>query len=118
MRIDTHHFYKKVIVFLLAALVCLPCTVKREIKQAFDIPVAQLNFFEKANKATLCPMGVQDNSSKISIAATKKLAASHYPTIAGNFCREKYLSCLMPPGQREQKTDIVPIYILHEQYLI
>jgi hypothetical protein len=35
-------------------LVCLPCSIKRELKQALDIPVAPIEYAHKANKTAVC----------------------------------------------------------------
>lgn len=118
MRLDSKHPYQKILILLIAVLVCLPCTIKREIKQAFSIPVAQLNDSVKLNKIAVCSTGERDTYIGISVVSKKNQAEYNYHSIYTNAFPKKNVQNLSSPLQEGQQVAFVPIYILHEQYLI
>lgn len=102
----------------MAVFICLPCSLKREIKQALHIPVAQLNHTEKPNKTVVCQTLVQEENRETSVSFHKKDLQKQ-----GSGLRPGVYAALSIPHNTIPfaGTDVpipIPIYILHEQYLI
>lgn len=98
----------------MAVLVCLPCTTKRAFKQALGIPVAVMASEDKANQSLHCA---------VITAATGKLTASGEQQLQeGGHGIDCKIPALPAPHfisfTRLPSAAVVPLYILHRQYLI
>jgi hypothetical protein len=118
MKGGIRHIFTKTIIILMTIFVSLPCTVKREVKQALNIPLSSLEHSQKPNKAIVCQNFTKDKNQNLSVSYHKKnILKSHdsNPFALQQIQQLKHDSFLF------SKTKInapVPIYILHEQYLI
>jgi hypothetical protein len=118
MQLKNRHIFSKSILVLMMLLLCLPCSVKQEVKLALDIPISNLDSSAKPNQLVTCQNLTQDVSQTYSIPFQKKEIQSldytsfiDFQLSTVSYRYEAYTS----------KNDIpstVPIYILHEQYLI
>lgn len=118
MKLYKGHFITKAIIILMTVFVWMPCTVKSEIKQAFDIPYSAVENSSKPNKTAVCQSYTNEENRRLSVSSFQKnlqrlqefsvvalqpnaTLQHNYVTVSG---KDIFLS--------------VPIYILHEQYLI
>ncbi|MFH6995067.1 hypothetical protein [Flavobacterium sp. FlaQc-48] len=109
--------FSKTIIILMLFFLCLPCSAKREIKLTLDIPLNEVE-----NKLT----GPQSGICFIA-AATKKVCGSFQYKAVKKYCandfsvfRQFTLSFPLQNTSFPEKkgSKIIPIYLLHEQYLI
>ncbi|WP_460687779.1 hypothetical protein [Niabella aquatica] len=102
----------------MAVFICLPCALKREIKQALHIPVASLNHAEKPDKTGICQTPVQEEHRKISVSFHKKDIQKY----GAGFGPDVYSAFSIPhniiPLTGINVFASIPIYIIHEQYRI
>lgn len=118
MKNNARHILTKTIIIMMAVFICLPCSLKREIKQALHIPVAQLKHAEKSDKTVVCQTLAQEENRKHSHSIQKKdiqkygagLGQDVYSTFAIPHISIPFTGIDIPIS--------IPIYILHEQYLI
>lgn len=116
MKFQLGHISHKALLFLVAFLVSVPCSVKREIKQAFNVPVSNVEHSEKPNKTVVCQVTVKETVQTASADRLKKdLKKQHFGVFTTAVSTDKRKST--PVAQRTRHSS-VPIYILHEQYLI
>jgi hypothetical protein len=99
-------------------LLCLPCSVKQEVKLALDIPISNLESNAKPNQLVACQNFPQDVGQTYSIPFQKKEIQSldytsfiYFKLSTVSYRYEAYTS-------KNNISSTVPIYILHEQYLI
>lgn len=97
---------------MMTFFLCLPCFGKREVKRAFNIPVASLENTVKANELSTCQAFTKKKTQKFSAAYWKNDRPS-YPQNKLHFQQIFNTSC-----NKNEALTSVPIYILHEQYLI
>lgn len=109
------HIFPHTIIALMMVLFCLPCPVRQNIKQALDLPIER---FEKPEKTTICQsttvdvfLNVIDESlekvitgDEISSSSIVKPVTFHHHSKITHWTRKRFVS--------------VPIFLLHEQYLI
>src|SRR5690606_22501947 len=72
MKLHTGHIFTKTIIILMTVFVWLPCSVKREIKQALNVPVAPIEHSQKTNKTVICHTFTKDGNKKKSVSAQQK----------------------------------------------
>ncbi len=110
--------FSNALILLMTVFLCLPCSAKKEIKQAFNIPVEHLGHPEKPDKAAVCQHFTRQETRKTSVSFQKKTAENH----SFRFSITDY-----PPCTLQHKVSLlkdikappsVPLFILHEQYLI
>lgn len=98
-------------------LLCLPCTVKQNIKQAFDIPVSQIERSEKPEKAGICQTVTIDASRKAFDLNPQKV-------MPGDVVTSLHHTALLfhtPPTKNlwdKQLFTSIPIYLLYDEFLI
>ena len=110
---------RKAAIILMIGALCLPCSIKREIKQALDIPVMALDGTSRTSQAVSCLSLTTDAvPGKTSASPSKK----KHPTYAHGYllaidhpveARHRDLSVA-----RNRTSSALPIYILHRQYRI
>lgn len=119
MKRSIRHIIAKTAIILMTVMICLPCTVKQEIKQALDVPISQLERFDKQTKAAVCQSITIDETRKGSDVnheneSTKYIGELQSPPIPSIYT---VLHNSLPQSHLEYSTP-VPIFVLHEQYLI
>ena len=119
----TYHFNKilaKSAIYVMAILLCLPCALKQEIKHVLDVPASQLERFEKPEKAAICVSMTVDevrstfgsNVENESIYFTKASSFIPRPQIYQKASHDTY------PTRGKPFFSPIPIFVLHERYLI
>lgn len=115
MKGSIRHIFTNAIIILMTVFVCLPCSVKREIKQALDIPVAHL---DKPNKTIVCFSFTKADTQKSSVSCHKKDTPKIDYNYSFTFFSFSILKHSASSFSEIRLVASVPIYILHEQYLI
>lgn len=118
MKISIRPFFTKVIAILMTFLVGLPCAVKKDFKEVLNIAVSDLKQNEKPNKSIVCPSFSKTESNNHSISFQKKEIQKFDYNFGGIQYSSEVSYFNFPPFADIQITASVPIYILHEQYLI
>jgi hypothetical protein len=118
MKLHTGHIFKKTIIILMTVFLCLPCSVKREIKQALNVPVAPLEHSQKTNKAVICHTFTNDGNQKLSVSPQQKDVQKPNHIFDFAFQQTNLLQHHIFTFSEIKFSAPVPIYILHEQYLI
>ena len=119
----TYHVNKivaKSAIYVMAILLCLPCTIKQEIKQVLDVPVSQLEQFVKPGKTAICQSVTVDqvrtvfesNAEDDSKQFTDVSSLTSRPQTNDKLSHEAY------PSRDKPFTSPIPIFVLHERYLI
>ncbi len=118
MKGNAQHTFIKTIVILMMFFVCLPCTAKREIKQIFGIPLSGLQQSEKPNQAAACFVFNQKLNSKTTVVSQQKRAKTS-KLFSAFLVSENvaFIQNVFGISVAKNKATI-PIYLLHEQYLI
>jgi hypothetical protein len=107
----------RLIILCIAVLVCLPCTAKRVVKQALDIPVIAVAAYDKINKTLSCPAFTHINNRETTGKAGQKdidkkdglvSPLLRTATLTDERC---FVTCI-------PAVSAVPLYIRHQQYLI
>ncbi|OMQ13055.1 hypothetical protein [[Flexibacter] sp. ATCC 35103] len=98
-------------------LVCLPCTAKREIKLVLDIPVNELKNNLNSD-SSVCLITIDKNTKKVS-----GLLQDHdVKTYPSRFAAFQYITITLTTPitsiWEKKAFKIIPVYLLHEQYLI
>lgn len=118
MKISMKSIFKKVIVILVTFLVGLPCAVKKDFKTGLNLSLSDLEPTEKPNKSVVCPNFLKTESKNNSVSFQKK----ELQKFDSNFGILPQLPEFSPINLLTfadiQVSATVPIYILHEQYLI
>lgn len=118
MQLKNRHIFSKSIIVLMMLLLCLPCSLKQDVKLALDIPISNLESNAKPNQLVTCQNLTQDVGQSYSIPFQKKeIQGLDYscfidfqlPTVSHRY--EVYFS-------KNNISSTIPIYILNEQYLI
>ena len=97
-------------------MLCLPCTAKQSFKKAFQLPVQE--YVVKPNTTQSC-LTVVDNATQQQSIAKQKINLKHQ-----RFCYSVFVksSTVVQPHHvtidASFSRNTVPIYILHEQYII
>lgn len=118
MKLHTGHIFTKTIIILMTVFVCLPCSVKREIKQALNVPVAPIEPSQKTNKTVICHTFTKDGNKKKSVSAQQKDVLKPNNTFDFYFQQTLLFQHNIFKFSESKFSAAVPIYILHEQYLI
>lgn len=103
-------------ILLMALLLGMPCSVKRNIKQLLDVPLSEAT--SMGHSTAPCTNVCTENSIKKVVDAGKK---KHKPDTSGlktNSSQEIVLHSLSTAPIEGGIIHPIPIYILHEQYLI
>lgn len=119
MKGTLHTIFSRGLIILMSFLVCLNCAAKREIKQALSIPVSQSQQPAKVNGNVVCIVAVaSDANPEATIASQPKSRHKH-------FYRNDIASVAITvtasnthPFAVTKPSAKLPIYILHEQFLI
>lgn len=106
---------KKMSIISMILMLCLPCTIKREIKKSFNIPVSEKT--AKINQFSTCSGFLNEISGSTSSLLSKTIPKGQVrwygatqKTVIADQCKTSNSSYgVVCP---------VPIFILHEQYLI
>ena len=118
MEISIRPIFTKVIILLMTFLVGLPCAVKKDFKEVLNISVSDLGQTEKPNKSIVCPgfSKTENNNNSVSF---KKKEVQKFDCNFGiiHYSSEIYHFNFHPFADLQIAAS-VPIYILHEQYLI
>ncbi len=113
---NIHTLIKAVIIVLIVLPLSLPCTVKREIKRIFNIPVAAHPF--KSNRTiTVCSTFSAEHTRNSSVTIQKKKEVFTNPFFYSIGFQKILFFALYPPIVLEKEpAGSVPLYILHRQY--
>lgn len=110
----TQHIAFRTIVIALMMCLALPCSAKQDIKKALNIPTFEN--VEKPNKTTTCQTLVEKSTQKTSVSFQKKITENNFfPSFLSTEIPEKQFNINF---KEQPLSSSVPIYILHEQYLI
>src|SRR5690606_20245956 len=111
--INQHIIYRTIIIALVMCL-ALPCSAKQDIKKVLNIPTFEN--VEKPNKTTTCQTLAEKSTQKTSLSFQKKMMKNNFFVIFLLVHNTRKL----PNIKYKEKAffSLVPIYILHEQYLI
>lgn len=114
----TKNIFTRTIMVLMMVFVCLSCAIKREIKQTLNIPIASLEHSEKPDKTIVCANFTKNDGQKSSKSYQKKDLQKHHTTFNFAFHQINLLKLTIFPLSGAKTSVPIPIYILHEQYLI
>lgn len=99
--------------------VCLPCSAKREIKLVLDVPLNELKNDQNSNLSATCFINVNKNIKKALDSVKDKDLKKHFLSDFSDFQKVLTASKIQSTSFPEKKVfKIIPIYLLHEQYLI
>lgn len=118
MKFIIRPFFKNTIIILMTFLVSLPCVVKKDFKQALNISVSDLEQAEKPNKSIVCTSFSKTESHNKSVSFQKKEVQKFDYDFGGVQNSSEVSHFNFHPFADIQITSSVPIYILHQQYLI
>ncbi|QHC86192.1 hypothetical protein AS589_16045 [Empedobacter brevis] len=118
MKISIRPFFTKVIVILMTFMVGLPCAVKKDFKEVLNIPVSDLGQAEKPNKSVVCSSFSKTESNNNSVSYKKKEIQKFDYKFGRIQYSSEVLYFIFSPFEDVEFTASIPIYILHEQYLI
>jgi len=98
-------------------LLCLPCSAKREIKLALDIPLNEIeNKFSSSQYGICFETAVTKKvSGSFQFKAVKKYHCDNFSVFQQVILTSPRFSTSFP---EKKVSKIIPIYLLHEQYLI
>ncbi len=116
MNSRLQYIFTRSILIWMAVLVCLPCTTKRAFKQALGIPVAVMAPEDKANQILNCSVAGY-LTGKTTVSGIQKLQLQK----SGNGIGPSIPVLAVPYSFsfiRLPSAAVVPLYILHRQYLI
>lgn len=118
MKSKIEQVFKNTIIILIAVFLCVPCSVKAEIKQNLNTSAFTLENIVKPNKTVVCQFFTKVDTAKTTNVHQKKILQennkyfNNYTFLSTNLQRSILFSIDTKPAV------YVPIYILHEQYLI
>lgn len=118
MKFSNRPFFTQVIVILMTFLVGLPCAVKQDFKEVLNIAVSDLTQNEKPNKSIVCPSFSKTENKNHSVSFQKKEVQKFDYNFGGIQHSSDVSYFNFHPFADIQIATSVPIYILHEQYLI
>lgn len=110
--------FTKTIILLMTFFVCLPCFAKQEIKQILEIPFVHLENSEKSNKNLLCQSFTKKGKINLSFSNPQKHIQKCNYNCGEIVSLRNSLQANFSPFLNLKIASVVPIYILHEQYLI
>lgn len=118
MKLVIRHIFLKTIILLVMVFLCLPCSVKREVKKSLNIPVANLEISVKNIKSIHCLSFTKHTSQRTSVSCQQVDVQKH---LHNSFLAFHQIDIFHPSITRFADDEIftpVPIYILQEHYLI
>lgn len=118
MIISLRPIFAKVIIFLMTFLLGLPCAVKKDLKQVLNIAVSDLQQTEKPNKSIICPSYSVTEGTRNSVSHQKKEVKRFDCDFSGIIYLSEVSDCDRTPFSNVHFVTAIPLYILHEQYLI
>jgi len=118
MKSRTGYLFTQVTIILMVFCLCLPCTVKREIKQVLNIPAALAEHSEKPDKTGACPSFTKRKKQTKTFSYLKKDTQIYPYGFGFSFSQAAVLQLNVFLYPKIKKPSSVLIYILHEQYLI
>lgn len=112
-----HLRLKKAPIILLMVFLCFPCSIKRELKQAFNLPVAE-SFFD-TKSSFICSSTVSEIAHEESVIHVEKQIIKQVVNVAhANYQRAIITFQYHASFPKKVWPKNLPIFILHEQYLI
>lgn len=119
MHFNNRHIILKTTLLLIVVLLCLPCSAKREIKIALDIPVMEIPSDSKEKEALLeCPTLIV-NQQVESSQDLGSLGAVVFPNLSIQTNQVVGISKLHTYSLIDLNISLtIPIYIINEQYRI
>lgn len=118
MQYGIRNIFSKIIIIMMLFFVCLPCTAKREIKLVLDIPVNELKNNLNTN-SSVCFITIDKTAKKVSGLLQDHDLKKTYPSRFAVF--QHITIALKTPITsiwKKKAFKIIPVYLLHEQYLI
>lgn len=101
-------------ILMLAFLLCLPCSLKRELKQDLQLPVA--THTQQHNQEQPCPITIRKSGPSYSATAAVKKQDNTVHFFAAYPAHKTHPRLITLPLQLPSMA--VPLYIRYEQYLI
>lgn len=119
MHFSQKTLLKTIFAFVVAVVLCLPCPAKRELKQAFNIPVSE---YVKTDFQSACTFSVpKENFSEASHQTNfKDFFKKSEPVNLFRFQRYYTAELILERNHFLKKYFIpdLPLFILNEKYLI
>lgn len=103
---------------VMIVLLCLPCSIKREFKQALNIPVAPIEHAQKTNKTAVCNTIATIEKQHHTVSSKQKRLPKLTPHLEFVLTPANLIQFNVFTFSESKSSSAVPIYILHEQYLI
>lgn len=119
MALVKKHILSRWFILLMTILIAVPCSIKREIKAALDVPIAPVEQSQKAKPVATChaERGAQTKYYTARFSVNKRNA---HPD--GIFQTDLYRAPLaevaLSKSTKRVRATSLPIYILHRQILI
>lgn len=121
MQGNKKHIFKNALIIMMLFFVCVPCSLKREIKELLHITVSSLEDFQKPKTSFICTHFTQTENREYSASLQKKQKKDLQNT-------NTYFSAISYKTPSVEHTHFylsnstfvaaVPIYIFHQQYRI
>lgn len=118
LKIDIRHIFSKTIIMLMMFFLFLPCSVKREVKNGLNIPVASLESPVKNNKTTHCQTFTKKSAPRVSVTCQQIDLQKHLHNCFLAFHQVDIFHADTAGLADSEIFTPVPIYILLEHYLI
>ncbi|OIV40424.1 hypothetical protein [Flavobacterium johnsoniae] len=119
MHYHTKNILYRTIILLVLFFVCLPCSAKREIKLVLDVPVNELKNNQNSNLSATCFIYIDKTVKKALDSVKDKDLKKHFLSDFSDFQKVLNASKVQSISFPKKKVfKIIPIYLLHEQYLI
>lgn len=110
--------FTRITILLMAALLCLPCSAKQDLKQALDIPIASWDSSHKPNKTVVCQTLPEHRTQTSTVNRFQKHSNYRKPCRFLNFYRNELSRNRLAGYPKPKRPSPVAIHKLHEQYLI
>lgn len=118
MQTRTKAIFTKLILLLFVGLLCLPCTAKREFKLAWNLPTAPIEQAGKLTKTLVCA-SYSSATSKTTAQKKQQKTPANFGTLRSFYAKNtRYISPCPFNYDQNKRFNAVPVYLLHEQYLI
>lgn len=119
MHYQLKNILYRTIIILMLFFVCLPCSAKREIKLVLDIPVNEFKNNQNNNLSVTCFITKHKTFKKALDSVKDKDLKKDFLSNFSDFQKVVTSSKIENTSFSEKKGfQIIPIYLLHEQYLI
>ncbi|KQB42699.1 hypothetical protein [Flavobacterium aquidurense] len=118
MQYGIRNIFSRTIIIMMLFFVCLPCTAKREIKLVLDIPINELKNNTNNDQSVVCFTAI-DKTAKKTLGSLHDHDLKNYPSRFTVFQHPRFTLKIPITSIWEKKSfKIIPVYLLHEQYLI